>query len=73
MLARDRLSLSEMSWILVKVFFGCVISALLVGTSVSGYQLILLARSSYLGFVSSGIEASMGPGDQRLNDMWLWT
>lgn len=47
MLARDRLSLSEMSWILIKVFFGCV-RALLIG----GTRKLTMCRnrSSYLGF-----------------------
>ena len=47
MLARDRLSLSEMSWILIKVFFGYV-RGLLIGETrkLTGCR----NRSSYLGF-----------------------
>ena len=46
MLARDRLTLNEMSWILIKVFFGCVICLAKIACT----WLSITFRSSYLGF-----------------------
>lgn len=48
MLARDRLSLSEMSWILVKVFFGYAVKKTLSGPLL---WLTMRGRSNVLGFV----------------------
>jgi hypothetical protein len=75
MLARDRMTLNEMSWLLIKVFFGCVRNHDLVGSQLTSNAGRVISASTWLLRYALSRQNEVAPIDLAAPDfaaIWIY-